>query len=131
MAVTHATAVDVSQGLASALAGIDGVRVYDHVADLARVPCVVIPLPTIDYADPSGSFCQAVWAFPLLVVVARNQDTKAQVDLSTYTNQVAMALQAADVPGIASIEPQLAVPSSVLISGQELPAYSLRVQVRA
>lgn len=131
MAVTHATAVDVSQGLATALAGVDGLRVYGHVADIARVPCCVVQLPTIDYADPSGTFCQAVWTFPLLVVVARNQDTKAQADLSSFTNQVALALQDAEVPGLASIEPQLAVPSSVLISGQDLPAYVLRVLVRA
>src|SRR3954468_12424395 len=131
MAVTHATAVDVSQGLASALAGVEGLRVYDHVADIASVTCVVIQLPTIDYSDPAGTFCQAVWTFPLLIVVARNQDTAAQVSLSTFTNQVAMALQEAEVPGLASIEPQIALPSSVLISGQELPAYTLRALVRA
>lgn len=131
MAVTTATTVDVSKGLTAALAGIDGLRVYDHVADIARVPCVVIQLPTIDYADPTGTFCQAVWTFPLLVVVARNQDAEAQGRLSSYVNQVALALQVAEVPGLASIEPQLATPSSVLISGQELPAYTLRAQVRA
>lgn len=131
MAVTTATAVDVSKGLADALAGIDGLRVYPRVADIARVPCVVVQLPTIDYADPSGTFCSAVWTFPLLVIVARTQDVQGQAELSTYTNQVALALRDAEVPGVQGIEPQMALPSSVLLNGQELPAYSLRVLVRA
>lgn len=130
MAVTTAAAADVSQLLAAQLAGIDGLRVYAHVADIARVPCCVIQLPTIDYADPTGTFCQAVWSFPLLIVVARTQDLEAQAQLSAFTNQVALALADADVLGIA-IEPQVALPASVAISGQELPAYSLRVLVRA
>jgi hypothetical protein len=131
VAVTTATTVSVSEGLASALADIDGLRVYAHVADIARVPCCVVQLPTIDYADPSGTFCTAVWSFPLLVIVARNQDIEAQAALSEFTNQVALALRDAEVPGLQSIEPQVALPSSVLLSGQELPAYSLRVLVRA
>lgn len=130
MAVTTAAAVDVSQVLASCLAGIGGLRVYAHVADIARVPCCVIQLPTIDYADPSGTFCQAVWSFPLLIVVARTQDLEAQGQLSAFTNQVALALATAAAPGL-DIEPQLALPTSVAISGQELPAYTLRVLVRA
>jgi len=89
-------------------------------------------LPTIDYADTGGTFCRSVWTYPLLVIVARNQDTQAQADLSAFVNQVALALEDAEPPaGIASIEPQVALPSSVLISGQELPAYTLRVLVRA
>lgn len=131
MAAPTATTVDVSQGLALALAGVDGLRVYDHAADIARVPCLVIQLPTIDYADPSGGFCQAVWSFPLLILVARNNDTAAQAALASFVNQVALALWGAEVEGLASIEPQLAVPTVATLNGQELPAYTLRVQVRA
>lgn len=131
MSAPVATTVDVSQALATVLADLDGLRVYAHVADIARVPCVVIQLPTIDYADPSGGFCGAVWSYPLLIVTARNQDLDAQQRLSTYVNQVAQALWDVEVDGLQSIEPQLALPTTVQLSGQDLPAYTLRVLVRA
>jgi hypothetical protein len=131
MPASTLTTVDVSQALASVLTGIDGLRVYAHVADIARVPCAVVQLPTIDYADPSGGFCGAVWSFPLLIVTARNQDLEAQQRLSTFVSQIAQALWDAEVDGLQSIEPQLAVPTTVQLSGQDLPAYTLRVLVRA
>lgn len=131
MPTTTATGVDVAKLLAGVLADIEGLRVYAHVADIARVPCAVVQLPSLDYADPTGGFGHAVWSFPILILVARNSDLEAQQKLSQFTNQVAAALWDADVDGVASIEPQQAVPATVTLAGSDLPAYNLRVQVRA
>lgn len=133
MVVTTAQTIDVAQVLSASLAGIDGLRVDWYVADKTRPPCAVIGLPAIDWQDPDSGFCWATWEFPILVVTGRNNDRDAQTELSRLVCEVANALDQADLTGtpvqwVAALD---ARPTLATISGQELPAYQLRVQVRA
>lgn len=131
MAVTTSTISDVSQGLASALAAVEDLRVYWYVADSARVPLVVVSLPDIDYTDSGAGFCQARWDYTLTIVVSRNADRTAQEALSRMVQEVATALNDAEPEGVFSIEPIGANPVTATIAGSELPGYQMRVQVRA
>lgn len=133
MAVTEQTTVDVAQVLSAALVGVDGARVEWYVADKSRPPVIVIGLPTIDWQDPESGFCWATWEFPLLVVTTRANDRAAQVELATLVRDVANALNDFNTSGsgvfyVAALD---AHPTVATIGGQELPAYNVRVQVRA
>jgi hypothetical protein len=132
MAVTEAQTVDVSQVVASMLAGVDGLRTDWYVSDASRPPVAVIGLPYINWADPSSTFCWAVWEYPVTVATARNNDRDAQLELSRLVRDVAVALDGPTPPGVfdvtlldARYDPNFS------ISGQALPAYLVRVQVRA
>ena len=133
MAVTTVQTVDVSLVLAQALASVEGLRVEWFAADKSRPPVAVIGQPTIDWQDPASGFCWATWEFPVLLVTARNSDREAQLELSRLVRDVANAIN--DYPlagtGVAFIAALDARPTIATISGQELPGYNLRVQVRA
>lgn len=133
MPVSTATTLDVSQVLAACLADIPGLRVEAYLADKSRPPVAIIGQPTIDWLDPEAGFCWATWEFPVLIVVARNSDRDAQADLARLVQAVAAALDGADLTGagVFSIRPMDARPTVATIGGQDLPAYQLRVQVRA
>lgn len=133
MAVTTATTVDVAQVLSAALADVDGVRVDWYVSDKSRPPVAVIGLPSIDWQDPESGFCWATWEFPVTIVTARNSDRDAQTELSRLVRDIANALNDYDTAGtgVAFIATLDARPTAATISGQELPAYQMRVQVRA
>lgn len=133
MAVTAAQTVDVAQVLAAALAAVENLRVEWYAADKARPPAAVIGQPSIDWQDPDSGFCWASWEFPVLLVTARASDREAQVDLSRLVRDVAVALNEYPTAGtgvswIACLD---ARPTTATVSGQELPAYIVRVQVRA
>lgn len=129
MAVTTASIVNVAQALGDVIKALD-IRVHWYVADTIRPPAVVIMQPSIDYTDTLGGFCSASWTFPLILVVARNNDKEAQVALSSMLQQVTNALAAAQVPGIGDMAPIDARPETVLVSNVEQPAYHLNVLVR-
>jgi hypothetical protein len=133
MAVTSVQAVDVAAVLSAALADVDGLRVYAYVADTTRVPAAVIGQPSVDWQDPVPGFCRASWEFPVLLVVARNNDREAQAELSRLVRDVGNALADHDTTGtgVWAIEPLDARPTVATISGQELPGYNLRILVRA
>lgn len=133
MAVTTATTSDVSQALAMALADVAGLRVVWYVADTSRPPVCIVGQPRIDYTDNLGGFCRATWDYPLTIITIRNSERDAQAELSRLVSEVAQALDVAQVDGIAEISPQRAdpVPGGVSVNGQDLPAYELRVLVRA
>lgn len=131
MAVPLTQTVDVAEALVTALGAVEGLRTTWYVSDASRPPVAVIAQPDIDYVDSTGGFCLAVWTFPVTVVVTRNNDRDAQRDLSRYVNEVALALRDANPDGVFSIEPLDARPTTVSIGGQELPAYEMRVAVRA
>lgn len=131
MAVTTTQTTDVAQALGTALGAVTGLRTTWYVSDASRPPVAVIGQPDIDYTDQTAAFCNALWTFPVTIVVARNNDRDAQSDLSRYVNEVAIALRDANPDGVFSIEPLDARPTTVTISGQELPAYEMRVAVRA
>ena len=131
MAVTTASTSDVSQALAMALADVPGLRVVWYVADTARPPVCIVGLPTIDYIDTQSGFCRATWDYPLTIVAMRNNDREAQSELSRFVSDVSLALDAAEPPGVFEITPTEARPISVNVNGQDLPAYELRVRVRA
>lgn len=131
MAITKVPAVDVAKELGEILATVDGLRVYWYTPDKFRPPGVVIGMPDIDYADLSSGFCRARFEYPLTIVVARNADREAQEALSRWTNAVAMALGDAEPPTLFSVEPLDARPVTTTVNGQDLPAYSMRVAVRA
>lgn len=122
--------VVVAEEIATLLGGVAGLRVHWYVSDTTRPPAVVIGQPDIDYADPSASFCDAVWLFPLTIVVARNSDREAQTLMSRLLLEIVQALNT-DVPGLFSVQPLIARPITVTIGSQELPGYSLDVRVRA
>jgi hypothetical protein len=130
MAVTTAQTVDISQALAGLLENVDGLRTYWHVSDATRPPACVIGLPSIDWLDQASGFCRATWTFPLTLVVTRNNDRDAQLQLSRLVMEIANALKP-DVPGIFSIEPQDARPTTVTVSGVDQPGYQISVRVRA
>jgi hypothetical protein len=133
MVVTTAQTVDVSQVLSAALAGVDGLRVEAFVSDKARPPCAVVALPTIDWTDQDSGFCFARWDFPVTIVTARNDPKSSQDELSRLVRDVANALKDYDLSGsgVFSIEPLDARPTIAAIAGLELPAYIVRVAVRA
>lgn len=132
MAVTTNQTADVAQVLADIIGTVAGLRVASYVSDAARAPVAIIAQPEIDYGDSEAPFCFAVWTFPVAIVVNRNQDRDAQRDLSRYVTEAAVALDQAEPPaGIFDITPLTARPSTVTVAGQELPAYELRVRVRA
>lgn len=131
MAVTTAATVDVSQALSACLAGVDGLRVDWFISDKSRPPCAIIGLPTIIWNDPESTFCWASWEYPISVVTARNSEREAQQELSRLVREVAAALSGPTPEGVFDIQLLDARPNTVSISGQELPAYLVRVQVRA
>lgn len=135
MAVTTAQHFDVSQALATALAGVGGARVYAYVADTTRPAAeggaIVIGLPSIDWSDEASTFCWATFDVPLAVVTLRNNDRAAQQELSRLVRDVAVALQSAEIPGVFDVQMLDARPGSTTISGAEYPSYTVRVQVRA
>lgn len=131
MTATRLQTDDVAGALATALAGIAGLRVYTYVADNFRPPAVVISLPDIDYADPSAGFCFATWVFPLGVVVSRNSDSAAQRTLAQLVQEVAYALHDNDFPELHTVEPLDARPATVAVAGQDLPGYIITARVRA
>jgi hypothetical protein len=131
MATTTATTTDLAQVLADVLESVDGLRVYPYVADQARVPFAVVALPAVDYLDPEAAFCAATWTFPVVLVVSRSNDREAQAALSRFLQIVTSTLGSTPVPGVLSIDPVDARPTTVTVSGQELPGYSINVRVRA
>lgn len=130
MATTSAQIVDVTGVLAELLRAVDGLRVHEFVADSARPPCVVIGQPTLDFTDAATPFCFATWAVPFNIITTRSDAVSAQREMSQMLADVVDALRG-DAPGLFSIEPQDARPSTVAVSGVELPAYLLTVRVRA
>jgi hypothetical protein len=76
-----------------------------------------------------------VWAtfeVPITIITARSNDRDAQVELSRLVRDVANALNTPGVvPGIFSIDLLDARSGTASIAGQELPAYNMRVRVRA
>jgi hypothetical protein len=131
MAVTVKATADVAKVLDAILDEIAGLRTYWYVADTVRPPAVIVGQPDIDYADASSGFCFARWEFPLTVIVSRNADRAAQEALSRRTNEIAAALNAAESDDVFSIEPLDARPTTANVAGQDLPAYLMRVAVRA
>jgi hypothetical protein len=130
MATPLLETVVVAEEIANLLDDIDGLRVFWYVSDLVRPPAAVVGQPDIDYADPTSSFCAAVWSFPITVVVARGNDRDAQTQMSRLLHEMVQAL-ATEVPGVFSIEPVSARPITVSIGQQELPGYVMEVRVRA
>jgi hypothetical protein len=131
MAITAVQTVDIATALEQVLDGVDGLRAYRYVADNFRPPGAIVAMPSIDWADPESGFCSATWTFGISIIVGRNQDRAAQDLLSRLVSEAAQALNTADVEGVVSIEVLTAIPSTVSVSGQELPAYTVRVRVRA
>lgn len=133
MAVTNATTTDVSQALKACLADISGLRVEAYVADKARPPVAIIPLPLIDWQDPEAGFCWAAWEYPIAVVTSRANDQEAQAELAQFVRDVAWALDHADLSGtgLALIQLLDARPQAITLNGQELPGYIIRVRVHA
>lgn len=133
MVVTTASTTDVSQVLSACLADISGLRVESYVADKARPPVAVIGLPIIDWTDPESAFCWASWEYPITVITSRANDKEAQAELARFVRDIANALDTADLAGtgVFSIQPLDARPAIATINGQELPAYNVRIQVRA
>lgn len=133
MAVTDQTTLDVAPVLAEILAEVAGVRVEWYASDKARPPVAVVGLPVIDWADPGAGFCWATWEFPILVVTARNSDKEAQIELGRLVRDCAIALERADLAGtgLFSVTLMDARPTVATLGGQDLPAYNMRVQVRA
>jgi hypothetical protein len=132
MAVTTAQTADVAQVLADIIGTVEGLRVTWWISDAARPPVAVIAQPEIDYTDPEAPFCFARWTFPVAIVVERANDRDAQRKLSAFVAAVAVALNDADPPdGVFDITPLTARPSTVAVAGTDLPAYELRVRVRA
>jgi hypothetical protein len=131
MAVSTKPTVEVASALAEILSEVEGLRVVWYVADNARPPVAIIAQPSIDYVDPASPFCSAAWTFGVSIAVNRNQDLQAQKDLSRLVSECVRALDEAEVEGIFSIEPQLATPTTLTISGVDMPGYTLRLVIRA
>lgn len=131
MAITAAQTVDVAQALSACLGDIDGLRVYEYVADKFYPDGVIIGQPDIDWADETSGWCAATWSFPLTLIVSRNNDKEAQKALGRLVSEIAKALFAAEPDGITTIEPQNARPTTVNVAGTDLPAYLINVRVRA
>jgi hypothetical protein len=131
MATTTATTVDLAQVLVDILDEVDGLRAFAYAADTARPPAAVVQLPSVDYLDAASYFCAGTWTFPVVLVVSRNNDRDAQASLSKYLQLVTSALGSASVPDVLSIDPVDARPTTVTLSGNDLPAYAINVRVRA
>jgi hypothetical protein len=131
MAVSTAQTMDVTEVLADLIGDVEGLRVEAYVADKLRPPVAVVGLPVITWNDPEAGFCWATWEVPVTVVTARNTDRDAQTELSHFVRDIAVALNHEAVDGIFMIQMLDARPTTATISGQELPAYLMRVQVRA
>lgn len=132
MTATDVRFGDLAKTISSMLtSAIDELRVYPYVADTFRPPGAVIALPAVDYRDNASGFCRASWTFPVSLIVARNNEREAQQALSQLLGDAVAALDAPVPDGIFSVEPMDAVPASISVNGQELPAYNLRVLVRA
>jgi hypothetical protein len=113
------------------LAAVPDVRIYAYVADASRVPFIVIGQPSADYQDVDAGFCRATWEFPVTVVTARNNDQVSQAALLDGLDAVVDALSSDPPAGVFSVEPIDASPLTASVNGQDLPAYTLRVRVRA
>lgn len=135
MPVTTTQTLDLAQVLGDLLAPVEDLRVYFYVADTVRPAsnggAAVIMQPSVDYRDPAAAFCAATWTFPLLLLVPRNNDRDAQRTLSRLLQQVTSTLGDAAVPGVFSIDPVDANPTTATVSGQDLPGYAITVRVRA
>lgn len=131
MAVTAVRLGDLSKSLATMLEAIEGLRVYSFVPDNFRPPGVIVALPAIDFRDNQSGFCRATWTFPLSLIVPRNSEREAQDALSRLLSDIVVALDADPPDGIFSVEPMDALTTSISVNGQDLPAYNLRVAVRA
>lgn len=131
MAVSTAQTLDVTEVLADLMRDVEGLRVEAYVADKIRPPCAVVGLPTILWNDSDAGFCWATWEVPVTVITIRNNDRDAQAELSHLVRDIAIALNHESVDGVFMIQMLDARPTTATISGQELPAYLMRVQVRA
>jgi hypothetical protein len=131
MATTTVETVDISQALATVLEDLDGLRVYWYVSDAVRPPAVVIMQPSVDYLDAQSHFCAATWTFPVVLCVTRANEREAQIALSKHLQLVTSALGSAQIPGVLSVDPVDARPTTVTVSGVDLPGYAINVRVRA
>lgn len=131
MSVTAVRLSDVAKALAAMLDDVDGLRVYPFVPDNFRPPGVLVAMPAINFQDTQSGFCRASWTFPLTLIVSRNSEREAQDALSRLLSDIVVALDARPPDGLFSVEPLDATPSSISVNGTDLPAYNLRVQVRA
>lgn len=131
MAVSAVETTDIATALEELLNGIDGLRAYRYVADGARVPCIIVSLPTITWNDQDSGFCAASWEFGLSLIVSRANDRAAQDALSAMVSAVARTLDGVQVDGRFMVDMLTASPATITLSGQDLPAYNLSVRVRA
>ena len=85
-------------GLATRLATITGLRVFDHVPDVFAPPCAFVLPDTIDYWEGfSGGDAQHRWT--VTIIVGRSADRAAQRSLFEYisysgTKSVRAAIEA-------------------------------------
>jgi ABC-type sugar transport system substrate-binding protein len=121
----------LAKALASMLGAVPDVRIYSYVADASRVPFIVVGQPTADFQDAEAGFCRATWEFPVTVVTARNTDAASQAALLNAVDATVDALAAEPPSGVFSVDPLDARPITASVGGQDLPAYQLRVRVRA
>jgi hypothetical protein len=131
MVATATRYADVASALATMIQGVAGLRVYSFIPDNFRPPGAVVAMPRVDYQDQMSGFCRATWTFPVSLIVARTNEKDSQSELSRLLGDIVAALDAHPPKDIFSVEPLDALPGSVSVNGQELPAYNLRVQVRA
>jgi hypothetical protein len=131
MSTTVTTTTDVAEQLVTILETVPDVRVYGYVPDTFRPSGIVVGQPDIDFVDNQSGFCSATWIFTLTIATARNTERDAQKELARIVGAVAIALNTAESPGLFSIAPLDASPITANVNGQDLPAYSMRVQVRA
>jgi hypothetical protein len=131
MAVGTAVGIDIASVLEELVGSVEGLRAYRYVADNFRPPGAVIALPTIDYDDPAAPFGASSWSYPIAVIVSRNQDRAAQDALARMLAEVVAVVDGANVAGVISVDVISATPAALTVSGQELPAYNVRVRVRA
>lgn len=100
--------------------------------DVAELPCIGVTRPSLspDDAAPGAIITGAV---PVMVVGSRLNDTSAQADLDTTTDEIiqrfgglAKVIRIED-PLINSVRLDAVTPTTVTVAGQEYPAYDLTV----
>jgi hypothetical protein len=124
------TGRQVAEALADMI-GKAGFRVAWYVPDSFRPPGVVIGQPSVDFAGSPVTFCTALWRFPVTMIVPRASERDAQAALQDGLHTLVEALHGPAPAGVFQVRCTTADPVTAQVAGQELPGYTLNVDLVA
>jgi hypothetical protein len=126
----------VRQGLATALDTITGLRCFDYVPDGIPTPAAIVEPLEITYHEANISTGLQYYRAYVLIIVGRMSDRSSQDRIDAYlantgASSVPAAIEADRTLGGAcsSLIVTEALPRSVVVSGIDMTAYRIQVDI--